>query len=287
MPALQETLTAAGLQPLAAQIYLILIENGELTPKAIATHTSLSRASIYEGITELLTKDYIEYRKEGRNAYYKPAHPQILESLVEQKKREAALLEGEMKETIRALTGSYNLTMKKPGIRMFEGMDGFAEALDDTLTAKDTIYTFVDVDSVETFAHDVNAAYVKKRQALGKEKKILMFNTPSSRAYMENIGSAATTTRLLPEGMLPFHTGMQIYDNKISYFTLRKDNIISMIIEDQDIAQFHRSMFEHYWNQAERNSNTSSGSSSSVLAADGAATDLSNTNTLESESPSA
>ncbi len=256
MPALQETLIAAGLEPLAAQIYLILIEQGELTPKALATHTSLSRASIYEGITELLAKEYIEYRKEGRNAYYKPAHPQTLESLVEQKKRQAALLEGEMKETIRALTGSYNLTMKKPGIRMFEGMDGFAEALDDTLTAKETIYTFVDVDSVETYAHAVNDAYAKKRQALGKEKKILMFNTPTSRAYMEKIGSAATTTRLLPEGMLPFHTGMQMYDNKISYFTLRKDNIISMIIEDADIAAFHKSIFEHYWNAASEGATT-------------------------------
>ena len=128
MPSIQETLETAGLEPIVAEIYLILVENGELTVPKVLEHTDLSRASIYDALAELLAKEYVEYRKEGRNAFYRPVHPNKLFGLIEDKKREVALLEGEMGETVSSLVGAYNLANNKPGVQYFEGDEGRTRA---------------------------------------------------------------------------------------------------------------------------------------------------------------
>jgi sugar-specific transcriptional regulator TrmB len=252
MPNTEEILIEAGLEPTETEIYLILAKNGELTVPGILEHTTLSRASVYDALSELLVKEYVEYRKEGRNAYYKPVHPSKLYSLIEQKKRDVALLEGELGETVRSLTGSYNLANNKPGVRFFDDKEGFEEALNDSLSATETIYTFVNLDDVKKYADDVNKAYVAKRQKKGIQKKILLLDTPGDRDYIKAQGEEATDARFLPKELVPFRTGMQIYNNKISYFTLREKNIVAIIIEDPDIYQMHRNIFEFLWNLVDK-----------------------------------
>src|SRR3990167_3866587 len=112
-----DTLIAAGMEPVVAEIYLVLIQNGELTVPQILEKTTLSRASVYDALTLLVAQDYVGYRKQGMHAFYKPGHPNKLFELIEQKKRDVALLEGEVKETVSSLIGTYNLTQHRPGVR--------------------------------------------------------------------------------------------------------------------------------------------------------------------------
>jgi len=98
------------------------------------------------------------------------------------------------------------------------------------------------------YPEDINSAYAKQRQKLGKSKKMLILDTPFSREYIHKQGDDYSEVHFLPKEMKPFHTGIQIYDNKISYFTLRQDNIMAIIIDDPSIYQIHRNMFEFLWN---------------------------------------
>lgn len=242
-----DTLLELGLSPITADLYILLMERGESSPSLLQEATGLSRAAVHDGLNELLADDLVEYRKEGRRAFYTPVHPQKLEVLLEQKKRDMALLAGETKETIRSLAGSYALNLHKPGVQFYEGMDGFAEALDDTLTAKEPIRTIVDVDAVAQYAEKENRAYIEKRNKLGKQKKILIVDTPQARAYMERVGRDHTTTRFLPKALSSFPTGLQIYDNKVLFLTLREKNTISVLVEDPEIYTIHKNLFDFLW----------------------------------------
>ena len=249
MSSIQETLQQAGFEPSVADIYVALIENGELSVPSIKEQVQLSRAAIYEGLNQLMAEDFVEYRKEGRNAFYKAAHPNKLFGLIEQKKREIALFEGEMKETIETLTGAYNVADHRPGVRFFDGKEGFGEALSDTLSAEE-IYTYIDLESVKKHAQEINKPYVEARRKKGINKKLLILDTPENRAFMEQQGSELSDFRFLPKNMKPFKTGMQIYKNRISYFTLREKNSIVVIIDDPDIYTMHKHMFEYLWDSA-------------------------------------
>lgn len=246
MENLQIILEKAGLDIHRAEIYLILAQNGELTAPQILDKTTLSRATVYDSLSELLAKDYLDYRKDGRIAYYKTTHPNKLLNLLETKKQEVDLLKDEMHSLVKNLTGAYNLSQNKPGVRFFEGEDGFQEALVDSLTATEEIFAYVDIEALTRYADDINKDYVKNRQKAKINKKILALDTPFTREYLKK-QTDYTEVKFLPKDMKPFKTGMEIYNNKISYFTLRENNIMAVIVEDPDIYTMHRHLFETLW----------------------------------------
>lgn len=242
-----DTLTAAGMDPKAAEVYLVLINNGEQSVPQILEHTELSRASVYDVLPELLARGYVSYRKDGREAFYKPEHPNKLFDLLEQKKRDTSLLEEEMKETIRSLTGSFNLAIHKPGVRYFEGESGIREALFDTLTATSEIRTFINLATISNFSKKLNEDYVAERVKQKKEKRILFVNDTDNKKIFLSYHPEVTHSRLLPEKLRPFAANMQIYDNKIGLFTIRNEHAIAIIFEDEQIAEMLRNIFDYTW----------------------------------------
>ena len=52
--------------------------------------------------------------------------------------------------------------------------------------------------------------------------------------------------RFLPKGF-KINTHTQIYGNKIAILTLRKEQLIGVIIENKDIVETQKSLFEFLW----------------------------------------
>jgi len=248
MSSIQETLISAGLEPSTAQIYVILAENGELPVSEIIQKSQLSRAGAYDALNILMAQEFIEYRKEGRNVFYKAKHPDKLFGLIEEKKRETALFEQEMNESIRSLVGSFNLANNKPGVRFFEGEEGIKEALFDSLHSTEPILTFMDMHSMEAVIGKINEEYVQERTKKNISKKIIITTSPEAEIYLEkNKNNSLTQIAILPKDVLPFKTGFQIYNNKIVYFTHRQENLLAIMIQDPDIYQMNKSIFEYIW----------------------------------------
>jgi hypothetical protein len=153
---------------------------------------------------------------------------------------------------VAGLSGMYRLAQHKPGIQFFEGIKGFKEALYDTLTATETIYAYSDEDAILGYAKEINDEYVARRLRAKKAKKLLVLDTPGTRAYCgQQKKNPLTEARFLPKSMIPFRTGLEIYDGKILYMTIRPENIISVLIHDPDIYTMQRSLFDALWDISE------------------------------------
>jgi len=250
MPTIKETLTHAGFDDITSNIYLLLLQKGELTVPQMQKVTGLSRASVYNAITELDKWKLLEHRKEGRNAFYRPSHPNNLDTLAEQKKRDAQLFQNEIKETIESLIGTYNLSFHKPGVRFLEGMDGFKEVLWDSLTAKEEIYTIADLGEAVRIAPEINREYTTQREKLGIRKKILILDDSDANKFLTSIDTPLLQVRRIAKGSCPFKTSLQIYDHKVVYMTLEKQAPVSMIIQDKNIYTLQRFMFEKLWEES-------------------------------------
>lgn len=239
---------ARSFEPLTAQIYLVLAEKGEQTVPQIATITNLSRTTIYESLTFLLSKDYILYRKEGRSAYYSANHPSKLLSLIEEKKNETNIFGEELKEVVKILTGSFNLNNNKPGVRFYEGLENFWEIYDQTLTSKDTIYTIANEDAVKIF-HGSMLEYDKKRVNKKIKQLIIVPDTPQSLVLQEKTkDDPFTEVKVVKDDSLSFLSTVDLFDNKFLLTTYRNQDPIMVLIEDQDIYLSQRKMFEMIWN---------------------------------------
>lgn len=247
MPIIQDTLIQAGLDPSSASIYIYLAENGEQGVPAIMAATSLSRAGAYDALNLMVAQGYVEYRKTGRNAYYKAAHPTKLLGLAEERQRETALLAKEMEGVVTQLTGAFNLGNAKPGVRFFEGQTGLRQALWDSLGTKGTIYTMTNASFTTPFAEELNQEYVAERVKRKVKKKILVFGPATTTIAPPN---EITETKKISSA-LGDDIAVEVYDDTISYLTISKETAVAFLIKNPAIAAYHRAIFEALWKQGQ------------------------------------
>ncbi|MCX6779171.1 MAG: MarR family transcriptional regulator [Candidatus Magasanikbacteria bacterium] len=237
-----------NLEPSAAQILMSLLETGEMQVKDITAKTKLSRTSVHDALNYLLVKEFVEYRKTGRNVFYQAVHPSKLYSLIEEKKNKTSLLYKEMEETIKTLTGTYNLSKGKPGVRFYEGPEGFEEIVLQNLQAKEIVYTYVNRDAAVLQNKKTMEKYFEAIKKSNVTEKLICADTPDAKELKKRLaGITQTQIKLLPPEKFPFEAGMDMYDGKIIYATYKKNQSIQVVIEDPELCKMQRQIFETLW----------------------------------------
>lgn len=246
---LHETLLKTGMEPTTAEIYLTLVENGEMTVPKLLEKVPLSRATVYEALPTLLAEGFVEYRKEGRVAYYKPNHPSKLFTLIEEKKREVSLLEGEFKGVVQSLTGMFNLSNNQPGVRLFEGKEGMIEAYDTLLNLQQPIDSIEDKGDMLDFFGDYVKEYVTKRierkipnRAIAPDTNTI--NDPNPEKFIDS--------RLIPAAKFPFSMDIKICGDLVQIATLKEGQGVAVHISNPLIAANFRVMFNYMWAEASK-----------------------------------
>lgn len=244
-----ESLSLAGLSENDALVYGALLHCAEpsASVRDIMKATRLSRTMVYYVVGRLLESEAIRAIPTGTKTRYTVEPPENLVALLEKKERAARRQKELFSASLPGIRSLYNLAQSKPGVRFFEGLDGLREALDETLSATETIRAFVDLENIAP-VDAINKAYVKKRLARGIAKKILLVDTPKSRAYIQAQGRELTEVKFLPTSVTPFKMSMELYNGNVSYLSLRDENPIAVILSDPDIYEMHKKIFDFFWN---------------------------------------
>lgn len=242
-----EILKNIGFSPEQIAIYGALIEYGKLPASIIASRSKVSRVITYKILGQFVDMGIAEKIDAPKSvAVFGPTDPENLRKLVERKENEISGFKSACETAIATLRPQYNLLNDKPGVVFYEGLEGVKKVLEDSLYAQTEIYSFIDAESLLKNFSEINGDYVKKREKMDIAKKALVADTPLAREYMKNNPNSTKDTRLLQLPTQPFAAEMQIYDNKISYITIGKNegSLIGVIIEDERIANMHRYFFE-------------------------------------------
>jgi sugar-specific transcriptional regulator TrmB len=252
----KDLFTQLGLSINESIVYEYLLKNGESPAGAIIKKTPLKRGVIYNCLEDLTKKDLITEQRiaktkgGGKISYFSPNHPQKLEEYVESEKARLEKVQKTLDLSLPAILSDFNLVSGKPGVKFYEGLDGVKKVTEVSLTAKSTIYSYADIEAIEKYVSKINHDYVQKREKLGIKKMGIVIDSPFTRKYLKDYHREITDTRFIDYKLFPFNTVMQIYDDKISYVTLSEKNKIGILIEDKNICQMHKSLFEFTWQHA-------------------------------------
>ncbi len=240
----------AGLSNKEAKIYEILIENGQLGVGKILKKITYKRGDTYNILYSLRDKGLIEQTVKSGKIEFRPLDPNQLKThIIDQKKRYSEA-ESLVDATLPDLSEMYKLTTEKPVVRFYSGKDGIKKIIDDSLRSHTPILTYLDPKAVDKYQKEANRRYVASRKKLKVSKKILVQDNQFNRQHFSDRSNNLTEVRYL-KGDLPVHfTVMQIYDDKISYMTMRPNSAIGLIIDDKNIATMHRALFELNWMQS-------------------------------------
>lgn len=243
-----------GLNDNQILVYEYLLSFGAQKASIIAKNTPLQRGVVYKTLDELIKLGIIEKNEaDSAISLFTPLHPSTLKSLAESQVRSAQNTQNHLDSEIGSLVSMYNLANNKPGIEFYEELDGVKKVLQDSLTARETIYSYADFEAIERNIGKINAEYRKKRNRNFVTKKGIALDTPFAREFLKDYPPIdRENVRLIPKMEIPFASVMQIYDKKISYISFNEnDSITSIIITDPNLYAMHRYLFESLWNSAQ------------------------------------
>lgn len=247
----ENILIQAGLSEEQAQTYQSLLDKGPQRASDLAKWTGIKRGLIYKVLEQLETMGLVSKKGgPGTVAVFSPSHPSLLLSNMERKEKEIALNKEMLASSIGSLSSKYNLIIGKPNVQFFEGEDVMTKVARDSIYAKSEILSYIDNEAVNKYILDENKKYVSERNKLNLKKKMLCVDSSYIRSHVKDMDKNTTEVRIIPKSEA-FGTVMQIYDDKISYFTISDNKKIGIIIEDPDITKMHRIIFQAAWDIAE------------------------------------
>ena len=251
-----QQLEKLGLAEKEAKVYIALLELGQSTAQDTATKSGLNRATTYVILETLIKKELVKALSRNHKSYFEVANPlQIIDLLYQEQKDVGEKIE--VAKTIMPELEMLNrMTTAKAKVKFFEGVDGVAMIQKDIVKSKPK-----QIDGI----FNINIALKNFPSSPSDHRKKLINNKIKARTLViynpkEPIPKLPLKIneerKYLPDNKFPFSADFSFYRNKTVLLSVKKE-IMGVLIENNDITEAMRSLFNLAWAGAEKYANLS------------------------------
>lgn len=236
----EEALKELNLSDKEVKVYLSLLMLGQSTVNDVAKKANLNRVTTYDILKALLERGFVSYVIISGVKHFEAVQPsKFIDSLKEkQEKIEAVLPE---LEAVKA-----SLT-KKPQIEMYEEINGLKSVFNDILKENKETWFIGDPKMLEAlqfyFPH-----FIKQKRKQGIFSKVITYDCPAMRKYKKEAPKKYIHMRFIKEKI---DMTKILYGDKVAFLTFREKNSIAVLINNADIANTERKLFDILWANSE------------------------------------
>jgi len=227
-------------------VYLALLRKGPDTASAVAKKADMHRRLAYDVMESLTEQGLVSYVDKENRRIYKPASPERLQEIVEDRRQDLNELENRIDAVLPDLLTHFNAEQDGREVKVLQGKEGVKHLFNDELReADDTIYVIGSPEESEELLEYFLPTWTDRR--VEKGIKIKGVFEDGMRGMVGEHGELAD--RYLPEG----HTSdvsICIYGNKAGII-FWIDNPLVIMIDDADAADSFMSYFDLVWDAAE------------------------------------
>jgi len=250
-------LRQTGLNDKEATIYAALLELGGAYPSKIAEYTKLNRSTVYKILEDLAIKSLVNELQKGKKLYYQIEKP---DHLVRHAKNKIRVSENRLehaKKLIPELEGLFSLATHKPKVSFYEGLDGVLQVYSDHVDITEA-YEMLGFSNTAAFVELVPVkfknSYMKTKEKYGVTTRGIVPDTKIDKKYTDIVFKSglskkyAPKLRYVPASIYPYEGEVTLYrGNRVSIINFKKNHHIGVIIEDQNIHDMMKMMFELAW----------------------------------------
>ena len=245
---LRKLLQNIGLNAGEAEIYLACLKLGTQDIATLSKETKLPAFDVSVILTNLLDRGFVSKFSRGKD-FFTPEQPAVLVKVLENGKLKLEASISDLKKHIPDFEDYMNPSFTKPEIAFYEGSEGIIAAYEDTLTSKTEILAFASIDNTETTLPEYVQKYYKRRKAAKIPIKAIFPDTKMARARQKKDAEELRESRLLPKDLLNIEIEINVYDDKVAYFSIPEK--LAIIVKSKLIAASMREMFRLCWKMAE------------------------------------
>lgn len=234
-----ETLQQYGLSDKEVKVYLAALSLGTASITQLSKKANLKRPTVYLVIDELLNKNLLITVPQGKKTYYKSENPEELIERLEQKKIQ-------IKEILPELKSLYIKGSKQPRVRFYEGKDKLYKMYEEIFKSKEIWAMFSPDRYCNVFTDKDTEHFFRILIRQGGIIYDMYENTKKGKVHAEAKYKKGTAEiKFLPKDF-KLSTDILIFNNKIALISFR--NMIGVIIENEDIANSHKTTLQFIWN---------------------------------------
>ena len=236
-----------GLTPIEAKVYLSCLKLGTQDVSFIAKDSKISRMDAINALSNLSSKGFVSKFSHMKD-FFTAEHPRTIHKILqnEHSKKHEGLLS--LQKLLPGLEEFMRPGFTKPEIAFYEGKHGIIAAYEDTLAAKQEILAITSIDDTESEIGEYTKKYYKRRKAAGIKIKAIFPDSPLSRKRKSKDVEELRESRLPPAALLNLHIELNIYDDKVAYFSIQEK--LAVIVKSKMIADTMRGIFNLCWMMA-------------------------------------
>src|SRR3989344_2006590 len=197
-----------------ALVYLAILELGQGTVSQIARIAGIHRTTGYDILDELVRKGIASVSgKEPKQEYAAESPDQLQELLAGELRKNQENLEL-VKSLVPELKSVHNVR-GRPKVKFYEGTEGVKQVYEDTLTSRETIRAYANVNEMHAALPDYFPRYYQRRTNKGINIRAII---PSNKAGIDRAAKdkeEARESALVPDNKVYFVPEINIYDNKV------------------------------------------------------------------------
>jgi sugar-specific transcriptional regulator TrmB len=246
----KKQLTTLGLTEKEAVVYEALLVLGPSTITTIFSEAKLKKGDTYNVLRGLEKKGLIKESKKGKKVF-SAEQPQNLQNLISEQQQELALAQKQLSQLLPDITTLFQARTERPIIQVLKGVEETKILYEDVLKTKTELLIFVsrhDWDNPEM--ENLIKLNIKKQARKGIQIRALNplmagFSIEERKKYITQRKQQNITVRFLPPEYV-LSSQIMVYDDKIGITSLKKE-LITTIIQNENIANTFRQLFDFIW----------------------------------------
>lgn len=246
-------LTQIGLSEKQAVVYEALLNLGKATIGKLLPKIPYKRGNTYDILEELKEKALLSEIEERGKKVFIVEPPEQLKVLIEKKAQEMKQQEKSLQANFDQLASVYRLAMSKPGVRYYEGKDGIIKIYEELLNNSKPIDSIEEKGDLLKYIPDYAPEFVKKRVNLKLFNRVI---SPDTNKLNKTDPDKFIKAKLIPADKFPFRMDVKISGGIVSLITFQKNNAVGVLIDNPEIADNFKILFNYLWDQLKPSTET-------------------------------
>ncbi|MFH1790199.1 MAG: helix-turn-helix domain-containing protein [bacterium] len=224
-----------------AKVYLAGLELGRSRVSVIAKKAGLNRITTYEILKRLHARGFAASALYGKIIVFKVVEPEIL---IKKMQRKLDLA----KQALPQLLMVSGLNKNKPKMEFYEGNEGIRTIYENTLDCRNKeILNIANPNNVlKIIGEDFFTHYVAKRVKRKIIVKVLLPDMKENKKYIKETKEALREVKYFNESRYILPNEILIWDTKVALLSFTAK--IGVVIQDNDISQSMKSLWQMVWN---------------------------------------
>src|SRR3989344_6775409 len=239
--ALIKVLQEVGLSEKAALIYLSLLGKQKLTVSQISRETHVKRATCYEYLDQLLSRDFVVRIPVGKRMFYAAVEPK---KILNDFKKKTAHLE----QRINEMAALHDAATHKPRVVFYEGKRELKNIYFDIFKTVADVYSIFPAERFfENFTEEEYDELDKEISSYALKSRDLFVahkHYKKIKEIRDKNGSENKVDKKLPSWFTS-NVDALIYADKVALISLR--DLSAIVIENKDIADLFKNMHTFLW----------------------------------------